>query len=49
MELTNDMIHHLANLARLTFDEQDTVQIREDLARMISFVENLQEMDTTGV
>ena len=49
MELTNDMIAQLANLARLEFDEKDTARIREDLARMISFVEQLQELDTTGV
>ena len=49
MELTNDTIRQLATLARLEFDEADTVQIREDLARMIGFVEKLQELDTTGV
>jgi len=49
MELTNDMIRQLASLARLEFDEVDTIQIREDLARMIGFVEKLQELDTTGV
>ncbi|MBC6490293.1 Asp-tRNA(Asn)/Glu-tRNA(Gln) amidotransferase subunit GatC [Flavihumibacter stibioxidans] len=49
MELTNDMIGQLANLARLEFDEKDTAQIRDDLARMISFVEQLQELDTAGV
>lgn len=43
------MISQLANLARLEFDEKDTARIREDLARMISFVEQLQEVDTVGV
>lgn len=49
MELTKATIDQLASLARLEFNEQDTIQIREDLARMIAFVEKLQELDTTGV
>ncbi len=49
MELTNDIIVELAALARLEFNEEEAHRIREDLARMISFVEKLQEIDTTGV
>ncbi|ULQ50648.1 Asp-tRNA(Asn)/Glu-tRNA(Gln) amidotransferase subunit GatC [Flavihumibacter fluvii] len=49
MELTTKIIDQLANLARLEFNEAETIQIRNDLARMISFVEKLQELDTTGV
>ena len=49
MELTKEIIDQLANLARLEFNEGETIQIRNDLARMISFVEKLQELDTTGV
>lgn len=49
MELTKEIIDQLAILARLEFNEAETVQIRNDLARMISFVEKLQELDTTGV
>jgi aspartyl-tRNA(Asn)/glutamyl-tRNA(Gln) amidotransferase subunit C len=49
MELTKEMIGQLANLAKLEFNEADTLQIRDDLAKMISFVEQLQELDTTGV
>jgi aspartyl-tRNA(Asn)/glutamyl-tRNA(Gln) amidotransferase subunit C len=49
MELTKATIDQLASLARLEFNEADTIQIREDLARMIAFVEKLQELDTTGV
>jgi len=49
MELTKEIIDQLAILARLEFNESETVQIRNDLARMITFVEKLQELDTTGV
>jgi aspartyl-tRNA(Asn)/glutamyl-tRNA(Gln) amidotransferase subunit C len=49
MELTKEIIDQLAILARLEFNEGETIQIRNDLARMITFVEKLQELDTTGV
>lgn len=49
MELTKEIIDQLAILARLEFNEGETFQIRNDLARMITFVEKLQELDTTGV
>ena len=39
LEEAMDAIRQLATLARLEFDEADTIQIREDLARMIGFVE----------
>ncbi|MFT4024750.1 MAG: Asp-tRNA(Asn)/Glu-tRNA(Gln) amidotransferase subunit GatC [Flavihumibacter sp.] len=49
MELSKEMIGHLAALARLEFNEEETLRISEDLKRMIAFVEKLQELDTTGV
>ncbi len=49
MELTTNIIGQLASLARLQFNEAETIQIRDDLARMISFVKKLGELDTTGV
>jgi len=49
MEVTNELIDNLANLARLEFDESEKTGIKADLQRMIAFVEKLQEADTTGV
>lgn len=45
MELTNELVEKLANLARLEFSEADKAAIRNDLQRMISFVEKLDELD----
>lgn len=42
------MIDNLAELARLQFSEQEKLSIREDLQKMIAFVEKLKEVDTTG-
>jgi aspartyl-tRNA(Asn)/glutamyl-tRNA(Gln) amidotransferase subunit C len=48
MEVTGEMIDNLANLARLRFSEEEKADIKNDLQRMIAFVEKLQEVDTTG-
>lgn len=48
MEVNNALIDNLANLARLQFNENEKTAIAADLQRMISFVEKLQEVDTSG-
>ena len=49
MEVTDALIDHLAALSRLRFNEGEKEEIKKDLQRMISFVEKLKEVDTTGV
>ncbi len=49
MEVTDEMIKNLAELSRLSFNEQEKEEIKKDLQRMISFVEKLNEIDTTNV
>ena len=49
MEVTDELIDELANLARLEFNDQDKTDIKKDLEKMIRFVEKLNELDTTGV
>lgn len=48
MEVNDRLIEELANLARLKFDDQEKAEIKNDLQRMIAFVEKLQEVDTSG-
>lgn len=43
------MIDHLAHLSRLEFSPDKKESIRNDLARMVGFIEKLQEVDTAGV
>ncbi len=47
MEVTDELIANLANLARLEFDDQEKASLKKDLQRMIQFVEKLKEVDTT--
>jgi len=49
MEVNDALVDKLALLARLRFDEQEKTAIRDDLQRMIRFVEKLNELDTAGV
>jgi len=49
MEVTDALIDKLALLSRLKFNEEEKKEIRNDLQRMISFVDKLNELDTTGI
>lgn len=49
MEVNETLVQQLADLARLEFSEQEKAEIKGDLQRMITFVEKLNELDTTNV
>src|SRR5690349_7040790 len=49
MEITDEFVKNLAGLSRLTFKEPEKEEIKKDLQRMISFVEKLNEIDTSNV
>ena len=43
------MLDKLAHLARLKFNESEKAEVKQDLQRMISFVEKLNELDLEKV
>lgn len=45
MEVTDALVEKLAHLSRLEFNAADKEEIKNDLQRMISFVEKLDELD----
>lgn len=49
MKVTQEMIDNLSHLARLDFSEDEKKDLEKDLSKMISFVEQLNEVDTTGI
>ncbi|HEX5001233.1 MAG TPA: Asp-tRNA(Asn)/Glu-tRNA(Gln) amidotransferase subunit GatC [Bacteroidia bacterium] len=49
MEINNETISRLADLAKLEFDEASGTSIKEDLTRILTFVEKLQQVNTDGV
>lgn len=49
MNLDKETLAKIAHLARLEFDEKDTEKMLQDMSNLVSFVEKLKEVDTTGV
>jgi aspartyl-tRNA(Asn)/glutamyl-tRNA(Gln) amidotransferase subunit C len=49
MKITDELIDRLAGLARLEFQGNEKQAIREDMERMVGFIEKLNEVDTEGV
>ena len=49
MEINEALLDHIANLSKLSFEGSEKEAIRQDLQRMIAFLDKLSELDTTGV
>ena len=49
MEVNDAMVEKLAHLSRLQFNETEKAEIKNDLQRMIAFVEKLDELDLDNV
>jgi aspartyl-tRNA(Asn)/glutamyl-tRNA(Gln) amidotransferase subunit C len=49
MEVNDEMVDHIARLARLSFKAEEKEEIKQDLQKMIAFIEKLNELDTTGI
>ena len=49
MNVNDEMVDKIANLARLEFNSEEKENIKNDLQQMIGFIDKLNELDTTGV
>lgn len=49
MEVNDAMVDKLAHLSRLEFNDTEKKEIKNDLQRIIAFVEKLNELDLDGV
>lgn len=49
MEVNDALVNKLAHLARLKFDAAEKEEIKNDLQKMIAFVDKLNELDLSGV
>ncbi len=49
MEITTKMIDNLAHLSRLEIEPEKKESFRNDLERMVGFIEKLQEVNTKGI
>ena len=49
MDLSRDLVEQVAMLARLRLSEDQLERLTEDLAEIVHFVEQLDELDTDAV
>ena len=49
MKITDELVDHIANLARLEFEGEKKEAIKADLTKIIEFVDQLSSVDTEGV
>jgi len=49
MKITEQKVEDLAKLSRLMFDENEKKSIQQDLEKILSMCEKLQEVNTDGV
>ena len=49
MDINDDMINKLSDLAKLEFNSTEREKIKSDLNNILHFVEKLQQVDTEGV
>jgi len=48
-QITRDDVHHLAQLSSLQLGEDETEALRADLENILGYIEQLSELDTSGV
>jgi aspartyl-tRNA(Asn)/glutamyl-tRNA(Gln) amidotransferase subunit C len=49
MEIDDNLIDRLAELSRLDFTREDKSAIKADLQKMLNFIDQLKEVDVSGV
>lgn len=47
--ITTDDVRHLAQLSNLQISDEETENLRDDLENILGYIEQLSELDTTGV
>jgi aspartyl-tRNA(Asn)/glutamyl-tRNA(Gln) amidotransferase subunit C len=49
MRIDRDTVERVAALARLQYSEEEKVKMQEELSKILTFCEKLNELDTEGV
>jgi len=49
VKISKDIIEHVANLARLNLTEEEKSALASDMEQIISYVDKLNELDTSNV
>ena len=49
MQITDEIVRKTAHLARLEFSDDEEKAMKEDLQKMVDWIDKLKEVDTTDV
>lgn len=49
MSVSRDDVRHVAELARLSFTDEEEQRMADELSRILDYVNKLDELDTSGV
>lgn len=49
MQINEDLIRRLAQLAKLEFEGEELIHIQQDLTQILNFVDKLNELDTANI
>lgn len=49
MEITDDIVNRVSTLAKLQFNDEENQIIKNDLNRIIQFIDKINQVDTNGV
>ena len=49
MSVTKDDVQYVANLARLQLNDDEAEHLKEDMNKILGYMEKLRELDTTDV
>lgn len=49
MSISTKDVHYVANLARLQFEEEEAEGLKEDMNKILGYMETLNELDTSNV
>ena len=49
MNIDKATVERVANLARLSFTEEDKEKVQAEMTKIVSFIEKMNELDTEGV
>lgn len=49
MDISDELIDKLSDLAKLDFDGEEKVRMKEDMKKMVTFIDQLNTIDTKGV
>ncbi|MEE0776091.1 MAG: Asp-tRNA(Asn)/Glu-tRNA(Gln) amidotransferase subunit GatC [Bacillota bacterium] len=49
MKITDDLIEYVSSLARLSLSDDEKAKIKDEIGKIIDYMDILNQLDTTGV